>query len=284
MHDVKPPRWLEDRVAARTAELAAKNEEVKAMTQQLWQTAKLASVGELAASVAHELNNPLATVSLRIEALLAGTSRDSPTYRPLEIVDGEVERMGKLVARLLEFSRNNDAQVTTVDMPSEIDNALELVANHLRNRNVVADTDYGAGRLMVHADRQQLRQVLLNLITNACDAMEGGGGTLTIRVRREDVEPVAEPATEDAPRPPSIVIMDVIDTGSGIKPEVLPRILEPFFTTKPEGKGTGLGLAICRRIVQEHGGKLEVKSELGRGTTFRVTLPASDNGSAHVDE
>jgi signal transduction histidine kinase len=270
---------LEERVAARTAELEAKNEEIKNMSQQLWQTAKLATMGEHAASIAHELNNPLATISLRIESMLYSVGPDDPNHRALEIVDGEVERMAKLVARLLEFSRRGEQQVTTVDIPSEIESALELVQTYLRNRRVESVTDFGAGQLMVHADRQQFRQVMLNVITNGCDAMPDGG-SLTIRVQRvRSEEHSSEPdPDQNYVRTTNSIVIEISDTGTGISPEVLPHILEPFFTTKPQGRGTGLGLAICRRIVQEHNGKLEIQSEVGLGTTIRIVLPATDNG------
>jgi two-component system cell cycle sensor histidine kinase/response regulator CckA len=145
---------------------------------------------------------------------------------------------------------------------------------------------------MVHADRQQLRQVLLNLLTNGCDAM-ADGGQLTIRITRTATPPVINGDSDlvsglsgvsaGAAGAAEWVELDVTDTGSGIPPELLNRILEPFFTNKSEGKGTGLGLPICRRIVQEHGGKMEIISEVGKGTTIRIYLPASDNGDSHHD-
>jgi signal transduction histidine kinase len=140
---------------------------------------------------------------------------------------------------------------------------------------------------MVHADRQQLRQVMLNLITNGCDAMPDGG-TLTIRVERvrndeREQSSFEADADQNYVRTTHSIVIDISDTGTGIPADVLPHILEPFFTTKPQGKGTGLGLAICRRIVQEHNGKLEIRSEVGQGTTIRILLPASDNGAtSHV--
>jgi len=270
---------LEERVQARTSELQAKTEELQAMSQQLWQTAKLATMGELAASIGHELNNPLATVSLRIESMLMGVMPDDPNHRSLEIIDGEVERMGRLVARLLEFSRRGEQQISTITIPNEVDSALELVQSYLRNRSVTPVTEYGPGNLMVHADRQQLRQVLLNLITNACDAMPDGG-TLTIGVSRVVEAPDVATSAEESGviHPPEVIVLNITDTGMGIPPEIMNQILEPFFTTKPEGKGTGLGLPICRRVIQEHNGKMEIVSEVGKGTTVRITLPATNNG------
>lgn len=250
-------------LVALTAELERKAEESKTMTQQLWQAAKLATVGELAASIAHELNNPLATVSLRLESLLEQAPGNDPRRRALEVIEQEVDRMGALVANLLQFSRRSGMQLSSVPICEEIDKTLDLVSSHLRNRQIAVERDFAADIPMIQADRQQVRQLFLNLFTNACDAMSGGG-TLTIRVTHADRR----------------VTVVIADTGIGIPPEALGRVMEPFFTTKPEGKGTGLGLPICNRIVQELQGQLEIRSEVGKGTTVRITIPVG-NG-AHV--
>ncbi|MBA4068075.1 MAG: hypothetical protein C0501_31105 [Isosphaera sp.] len=236
-------------------------ENVKEMTRQLWQAARLAGVGELAASIAHELNNPLGTVALRVEQLLAKTPADDPRRRALEVVEGEVGRMADLVGNLLQFSRAGRDQVSTVDVPEEIAKTLELVGHHLRKRQIKVEPDIAPAVPPIQADRQQLRQVFLNLFTNAADAMPDGGRLAPcLRTGRL---PGGTPA----------VVVEVTDTGVGIPPDLLDRVFEPFFTTKDEGQGTGLGLAICRRIVQQHQGTLEVESRPGRGTTVRVTLP-----------
>jgi PAS domain S-box-containing protein len=266
---------LEQRVRERTTELAqsnqtleqtltglhARSEEVRSMTQQLWQAAKLATLGELAASIAHELNNPLATVSLRIEALLGQTPPEDPRRRALEIVEQETERMSRLVANLLQFSRRAPEQKSTMDVRDELMKSLELIQYHLRHRQIQFAFDLPTDLPVIFADRQQLRQVFLNLLSNASDAMPQGG-SLTVRAHTEAL----------ANQPPAVVI-EWVDTGVGIAPEHLARVTEPFFTTKPEGKGTGLGLAICRRVIQEHHGSLQIDSTVGRGTTVRIALP-----------
>lgn len=249
---------LEDRVDRRTLELQAKNEEVRTMSQQLWQAAKLATMGELAASIAHELNNPLATVSLRVESLQMRIP-EGPNHEALGIVAQEVERMSDLVANLLQFSRRTGQQVSTLDVREEIEKTLELIHHHLRKHGIEVVRDFVSPAQMIIADRQQIRQLFLNLFTNATDAMPGGG-SLTVKI---------------APAQNKQLTIEVVDTGTGIPPEVLPRVMDSFFTTKPEDKGTGLGLAICRRIVQEHHGNLELESEgvPGQGTTVRISLP-----------
>lgn len=235
--------------------LRAKNEELRSTSQQLWQLGRLATMGELAASIAHELNNPLATVSLRIEMLMMGMPEDDPNQQVLQVIENEVDRMAKLVANLLQFSRRNTPQGSTLDIREEIESSLELIQYHLKKQAITVVLDFPSDLPLIQADRQHLRQLFLNLFTNAADAMQGSG-TLTIRVHHNEK-----------------VQIEVIDTGVGIEPGHLAKVMEPFFTTKPQNKGTGLGLPICQRIAREHGGELKLASEPGRGTTVLVTLP-----------
>lgn len=273
---------LEERVKERTANLLEeinerkrveevlrkKSEELEVMSQQLWQASKLATMGELAASIAHELNNPLAIVSLRLESLLMQPA-DESQRRTLDIIEQELERMKNLVANLLQFGRRGQQQLSRseVEMTKELEDSLELIYYHLRNHRITVVKEFDSELPVLEADRQQLRQLFLNLFTNASDAMPQGG-TLTIRVKvNRDDQNQADQAEA------SKLVIEIADTGLGIKPEHLQKIMEPFFTTKPEGKGTGLGLPICRRIVQEHHGTFELTSEVGKGTTFRITFP-----------
>lgn len=243
-------------------------EEVRAMAQQLWQAAKLASVGELAASMAHELNNPLATISLRIESTLARTPAGDPRRKALEVIALETERMAELVANVLQFSRRGADQRSTVDVRAELIKTIELVHHHLRKRRITVVRDFAADTPMISADHQKLQQVFLNLITNAADAMPEGG-TLTVRTA---------PTTLGDGGPG--VLISIADTGVGIPAEHLGKIMEPFFTTKEEGKGTGLGLPICRRVVEEHDGTIGIASTVGKGTTMSIVLPAGTGANA----
>ena len=257
-------RQLEQALAA----LRTQGEEVKVMSRQLWQAAKLAAVGELAASIAHELNNPLATVGLRVESLLSQTDPDDPRRRELEVAEQELDRMAHLVANLLQFSRRGSQRVSSVNVGEDLGKTLELVQHYFRSRRIVVVQELAPDVPVIQADRQILRQVFLNLLTNAGDAMPDGG-TLTLRL--------ASGFLEDG-RPG--VTLEFADTGSGIAAEHLPRVMEPFFTTKEEDKGTGLGLAICRRAVQEHGGTIGITSEVGKGTTVRIALPLGNGATA----
>jgi PAS domain S-box-containing protein len=246
------------------AELQTRTYELASMTQQLWQSSKLATMGELAASVAHELNNPLATISLHTEILLGQLAADDPNRRPLLVIDQEIGRMASLVSNLLLFSRRSHQQISTINIREELKNLLEFITYHLRSHSINVATDFADDLPSIHADTQQLRQVFLNLLTNASDAMPEGG-TLTIRARHGVTE-TGGPA----------VVIEFSDTGKGVLPEDLPKLWEPFFTTKPEGKGTGLGLPICRRTVEEHRGTIDIESLHGKGTTVRIILPATE--------
>jgi PAS domain S-box-containing protein len=265
IRDVTEHKRGERALAETNRKLEATVGELSATTQQLWQASKLATMGELSASIAHELNNPLATVALRVENLLTHLAEDDQQRRPLEVITQEVDRMAELVNNLLQFSRRSHRQITTVNLGEEISKSIDFVHYHLRSHKIEVVREFADPLPTIQADCQQLRQLFLNLLTNASDAMPQGG-TLIVR---------AKPNVLDESE---AVQIDFADTGEGIPPENLKRIWDPFFTTKIEGKGTGLGLAICRRIVEEHGGAIEIESREGRGTTVRMLFPATVKG------
>lgn len=257
-------RQTNKRLEEALAQLLTQTQELASMTQQLWQASKLATMGELAASVAHELNNPLATLALRAEFLLERLSDDDPKRRAVEVIEQEVDRMATLVSNLLLFSRRGQPQISTIKVVEELHNSLEFINYHLRSRSITVATEFADNLPSVQADTQQLRQVFLNLLTNAGDAMTEGG-TLTVRARRGVLG-----------NNTMALVIEFSDTGTGIEPDVLPKLWEPFFTTKSEGKGTGLGLPICRRTVEEHRGTIDIESVPGKGTTVRILLPAME--------
>jgi PAS domain S-box-containing protein len=253
------------------AELKAKTVDLTAMTQQLWQTSKLATMGELTASIAHELNNPLAIISLRIESLAGGVVGDAKKSHAFEVIAQELDRMGKLIANLLQFSRQTYHEITILDVREEVENSLELIEHYLRAQNIEVVREFAADLPDIQADRQHLRQVFLNLVTNASDAMPKGG-RLIARIHAAESEAGVKG-----------VSIDLIDSGAGITPEVLARIWEPFFTTKLEGKGTGLGLAISRRAIEAHHGTLSIVSSPGKGTTVTIFLPLTNGWKGLVE-
>ena len=269
IRDITKRRLAEDvlketnyRLEHTLVDLKAKTLDLTAMTAQLWQASKLTTMGELAASIAHELNNPLATISLRIELLANSLSHDEEKSHLLKIITAEVERMAKLIGRLLRFSHQHDHEFLTLNIRDEMETSLELVEYHLRARKIQVEREFDANLPTIQADPEQLRQIFLNLLTNASDAMPHGG-TLVTRLRSVDVENGGRG-----------VRIELTDSGLGITPANLERIWEPFFTTKPEGKGTGLGLAISRRAIEAHHGTISIASNSGKGTTVSIFLPA----------
>jgi PAS domain S-box-containing protein len=235
------------------------------MQQRLVIADRLASIGMLAAGVAHEINNPLAYVLGNIEIatrdLLPFGERGARARESLEIALEGVGRIRGIVRDLLLLARADERGAGPVDVRSLLDSTLSLAASAIAGRaRVVRDDDAVPP---VHGDGARLGQVFLNLVVNAVESMSDGapdGHVLRIRT---------------APAPGDRVCVEISDTGAGIPPELVARIFDPFFTTKPIGRGTGLGLAICERIVTELGGEISVESAVGRGSTFRVLLRAS---------
>jgi len=226
------------------------------LEQQLLASGRLVAVGELTASMAHEFNNPLGIILGFAQGLLDSMDPADPNCRHVRIIAEEARRCEKLVHELLEFGRPKNADFILIDVEQIIQKTMSLVQPHAA-KNKVETAIRIADRLpQMYADPQQLQQILLNLSLNAVDAMPNGG-TLTIG---------AAAARGEA------VTITVADTGIGIDADVLPRIFQPFFTSKKR-RGLGLGLPICDRIVKCHGGKIEVESRPGEGTTFTIQLP-----------
>jgi signal transduction histidine kinase len=230
--------------------------ELKQTQAQLVQSTKLAAIGELAANIAHEINNPLTTVLGFASFIAERLPADDPTREELGLIQEEASRARDIVRDLLQFSRQRDF----MPEPADVNTVLEQVVGMVRRQgalNTVTVTEtFDPDLPMVEMDVPRIKQVFLNIINNAVYAMKDGG-SLTIRTT----------AAGEAVR------IAFEDTGPGIPPDILGRIFDPFFTTKPEVSGTGLGLSVSLGIVQSHGGAIDVQSEVGKGTTFTVTLP-----------
>ncbi|MGH7794199.1 MAG: ATP-binding protein [Candidatus Binatia bacterium] len=226
------------------------------LEQQLLASGRLVAVGELTASMAHEFNNPLGIILGFAQGLLDGMSPADPNYQHVRIIAEEAKRCETLVHELLEFGRPKSADFIVMDVEQIIQRTMSLVQPHAAKNKVETAIRIADPLPQMYADPQQLQQILLNLSLNAVDAMPNGG-TLTVGA--------AADASEG-------MIITVADTGIGIDAEVLPRIFQPFFTSKKR-RGLGLGLPICDRIVKSHGGKIEVESRPGQGTTFTIHLP-----------
>jgi signal transduction histidine kinase/CheY-like chemotaxis protein len=230
--------------------------ELKQTQAQLVQSTKLAAIGELAANIAHEINNPLTTVLGFASFIAERLPADDPTREELGLIQEEASRARDIVRDLLQFSRQRDF----MPEPADVNAVLEQVVSMVRRQgalNIVTVTEAFAPELpMVEMDVPRIKQVFLNVINNAVYAMKDGG-SLTIR---------SAPAGD-------AVRVSFEDTGPGIPADILGRIFDPFFTTKPEVSGTGLGLSVSLGIVQSHGGTIDVQSEIGKGSTFTITLP-----------
>jgi two-component system NtrC family sensor kinase len=233
---------------------------------QLLQSAKLAAVGELAASVAHEINNPLYAARNSLYLVEQDLPPDAPQRQFLEIAQGELSRIARIITRMRDFYRPARAELEPTTINDMLMATIELVQTHLRHGQVNVDTNFADNLPQVIAHTDQIRQVFLNLMLNACDAMPHGG---MLRITS-----YARPA--DAEQPARVVV-EIADTGTGIAPEHRTHLFEPFYTTKAQG--TGLGLAISAHIITQHGGRIEVESEVGVGTTFIVHLPVLAPGS-----
>jgi len=258
---------LESKVAERTKQLQAAH-------SKLLQADRLASLGQLAASVAHEINNPISGVlnlSILLERLMA--SGDFPSGREAEFrkylgqISAETARVGRIVTDLLAFSRRSKPQRVPGDLNKLVRSTLRLVGHKLMLMNTETVLELQENLPLVECDPSQIQQVILNLILNGAQAMQPkGGGKLTIRTRLLADGDNAE--------------LFVSDSGEGIAPENLSKIFDPFFTTKAEGKGVGLGLAVLYGIVKAHDGEVEVTSRRNEGTSFSVTLPLKVKGPA----
>lgn len=233
---------------------------------QLYHSDKLASIGRLAAGVAHEINNPLTGVLTYSSFLLKRSDSNPEVKSDLEIIVRETKRCRDIVKGLLDFARPTPARKTNVDFNSVIGRALQIVDNQLSCRRIIVQAELSSELPPVKADASQLQQVLINLLVNAADAIGNRGGTIYLKTKSVEIEGQA------------YIRFEIKDTGCGIAEENLSKIFEPFYSTK-EQKGTGLGLAVVWGIIDEHGGKITVDSKLGNGSTFAIQLPASEPAS-----
>ncbi len=240
---------LEQKVEQRTAEL-------KAMQAQLFQTEKLAAVGKLAAGVAHEINNPLTGILTNASLMLEDLPADDPRRPDLQTIVDETLRCRKIVKGLLDFARQTPPQKTATSLNRVVEDVLALVRNQASFRNIAITTALDPALPTLMTDQDQMRQVVLNIVLNASEAM-AQGGALHIGSRRDPARGRIEVAFRD--------------TGPGIPDDIKDKLFEPFFTTK--ATGTGLGLAIAYGILERHGGEIRVESRVGHGTTITLSLP-----------
>ncbi|MEO6740444.1 MAG: ATP-binding protein, partial [Chthoniobacteraceae bacterium] len=277
---------LEDLVGERTADLTAANESLRAeiadharAEEKLLRAQRMESIGILAGGIAHDLNNVLSPIMMAIE-ILRSSFPDGRADEVLKILSKSAERGGGMVKQVLQFARGMDGSRMVVD-PSHVVRDLRQIATDTFPKNIRLQCSVEPGLWAISADPTQLHQVLLNLCVNARDAMPAGG-TLSIRAENVTLDANFSAAYADAKAGPH-VLLKVTDTGTGMSREVMARIFDPFFTTKEVGKGTGLGLSTTFGIVKSHGGFIDVESEPGQGSTFKVYLPAADAAAAQEE-
>ncbi|MGB5748460.1 MAG: PAS domain S-box protein [Desulfobacterales bacterium] len=224
--------------------------------EQLLQSEKLAAMGRLTSQIAHELNNPLYGIMNTLELLKTEIPADNKRRKILEMALSETIRLSDLLRKMLSFSKPDQEERHPVEINSVLDEILLLHEKQLKENDINIEVTFAEGLSLITASKNQLRQVFLNMVANARDAMPGGG-TLSV-VTGSDAD---------------MVYVEISDTGTGIREEHLDKIFDSFFTTKGEVKGVGLGLSVCYGFIQDHGGDIEVKSQVGEGTTFTISLP-----------
>ncbi|OGU17743.1 MAG: histidine kinase [Geobacteraceae bacterium GWC2_53_11] len=259
-------RNLEAKVQERTAELEEKNQLLLKTQGELVKAEKLAAVGELAAGVAHEINNPMAIIRGNAEVLMFDLKPGHPNREEAEIIAHQVARVESIVGNLLSFARHRRKALKPVALDHVLEDILRQVKHHVPLDGIEVRREYGMGNVAVEGDENQLGQVFTNLIVNAVQSMTQGG-VLTIRTIADSGAPVCR--------------VEIEDSGDGIPPEQVNDIFTPFFTTRENG--TGLGLSVSYGIIRNHGGGIAVRSEPGAGSTFTVTLPLRQQGVSEDD-
>ena len=251
--------------------VARADSEKQLMSKKVVEASKLASVGELAAGIAHEINNPVAIMVEEagwmgdlMEDVVFDKSEDRSEFeRSIKQIQTQGKRCKEITHKLLSFARQTDSTAQDVKIETVIEEMVALSSQRTKYSLVQINTEVAQNLPSIRASVSELQQVFFNLINNAIDAMENQGGTLTISCKQQN----------------SFIVIKVSDTGKGIPEANLDRIFDPFFTTKPVGKGTGLGLSICYGIIEKMGGKIDVQSKVGSGTTFLIYLPLQPKAS-----
>jgi len=247
-------------------DLGHRSEELRLTSRRARAAEDLASVANLAAGLAHEIGTPMGVIQGHAEALEPSVTDEKGQWR-LRTIRAQVERISRIIQALLNMARPHGLAREPVELEPLLETTISFLGVKLKRRGVEVERDYRPTP-SVRGDAEKLQQLFLNLGLNAADAMEGGGGTLRVTLR-----PVAGDRVE----------LIFADTGTGIRAEQIDRIFDPFFTTKPAGQGNGLGLVVAKGIVDDHGGQIAVESTPGKGTAFRILLPAaptSDGGAS----
>ncbi len=257
-------RAIGQRVRSLIEDVDQTQTELQQSREHLVQSEKLAMVGKLAAGVAHSIRNPLTSVKMRLFSLARSLQLSPSEKEDMDVISDEIRHLDTIVRNFLEFSRRPKLKIQSVSPSDVVDMAIQLLRHRLESYGVEVEL-YRQRRLPdIEADPEQLKEVLVNLLVNACDAM-GEGGKIVIREEEGMTEPMGH-----------VVVIRVSDNGPGVPEEIKDKIFQPFFSTKEEG--TGLGLSIAERIIEDHDGCLSLRSKEGKGATFIITLPCKAEG------
>lgn len=257
-----------DRLEAAKSSLMNEQAERERMEASLRNTARLASLGQLAAGLAHEIGTPLGVIAGRAESLQRRLAGNGQAEQGLGVVLDQIDRITRIVRSMLDFAKVRELHLTDTDLGRVIEGTIEFVSHRMEASGIDVECRFDSRMRPVRGDGENLQEVFLNLALNAADAMPGGG-RLLVKVRPQ------RRAHPDHGSELELMEIEFIDNGVGIVPEHIDRVFDPFFTTKDIGKGTGLGLSVSYGIVREHGGWMEVESTPNRGTTMRILLPVA---------
>jgi len=235
--------------------------EKRRLEKYLARTEKLASIGQLASGVAHEINNPLGVISCYSNLIAKGQESNSQLEKDIQIILKHTDQCKSVVEALLNFARVSEPAKRKTDITVCIEEVLSVLETQMKMEHIQVRREFASGVLQLTVDEQQIKQVLMNLLLNARQAMTDGGDLTVRTIHRKEKK---------------VVAVEVVDTGTGIAEKHIDRIFDPFFTTKETEKGTGLGLSVSYGIVKQHGGDIEVETSVGEGSTFRVLLPADE--------
>ena len=256
--------------------LVRTHDELKAAQMNLIQTAKLESVGRLAAGVAHEVKNPLAVIQLGVDYLNHTVKGDEALAETIKDMDDAVKRADSVIKGLLDFSRSEQVTLAPYDINAIIEETLLLVKHELTKHHVEVEKEFQPQMPPVNVDRNKLKQVFINLFMNSIQAMGQEGGTLGVRTRlsswREAAAAQGAASAERAPAGDQAIVVDVEDTGPGIPEDKIDKLFDPFFTTKAVGSGTGLGLSVSRKIIELHGASIRLGNRKTKGAAAQIVF------------
>ena len=269
-------KMLEKRVREATSELRSRNLELFTAQDELRRVNRLATAGQVAAMLAHELGSPLSSISGHLQLMLENSAVESDQHRRLHLLLTQVERLSDTIGNFLRSVTGLETHASDCDLNSLLEHMIQLTSPVMIERKIEPQTELDQRMPLIVADSNQLQQLFLNLFTNSMDAMAEGG---CLRVSSQ-YAPLGSSAYEthrighnDSYNMTGLAVVTVTDTGEGMEPESLKNLFKPFFSSKEFGRGTGLGLTICREIVKAHGGQIKVQSEPDKGTCFTIVLP-----------